>query len=121
MPRPAPAVPTPTPAAPPARTPEVQPSVERESHPVFEAFIESVDLQAKTIRVKSVPPAKNFVVTLRDDTALEVVAGVRSRLDEYLDAHAGQFPFKVGDKVKISWTQNATTKKINAITIARAK
>ena len=100
-------------ALPPAETPVAQAA--------FVGAIETVDTAARTFRVKATNNGQRFTIAYRDDTKIERAVGIQERLDEYLDANNGKFPFTVGDQVTIEWKHNATTNRTTAVKISRPK
>jgi hypothetical protein len=116
IPTPAPATPRPAPETLLAEAPAASAVADGQ----FEGTIESLDREARTVKVKGISPVRIILLYYRDDTTV-AKSGRRSRLDEYQNANGGRFPFTVGDKVNVEWKHNAATSKTVVTHLGEAK
>jgi hypothetical protein len=101
---PAPAAPRPAPVAPSQTL--VSPPLTAESavaDPGFLGVVETVNRQSRTFLLKPVG-AEKVAFSYKDDTTFSWTAGASTKLGDSLDAHDGELPFKVGDKLRVWWT-----------------
>ncbi len=95
-----------------ASTPALEPDVAT-------GLVEKIDREKRTFSLKTVTGIMTYVV--RDDTIIEIAAGVTVRLDDYLENHPRSFPFSEQERVRVKWRIAPYSEKLVATNVSPAK
>jgi hypothetical protein len=69
--------------------------------------VDKIDRVKRVFTLKTTMGPRTF--GFRDDTTFEVVAGVKVRLDEYVETRPESLPFAEQERVRVKWRQSSSS------------